>query len=291
MIHVRFYKIADIIFEFRLHAFDVDLCEEYGRFSSEVAVPDYIIDCYIVDNFEIQGERVRYWDHRNLIYECDGRVLRFIGTFQNPGELFSAFARLHYINEVQLKLDLRSFGLKVRESKLFDAVGMEYLLLMKKRLILHSSFIAVRNKAIVFTAPSGTGKSTQAQLWKEYNEQTVIVNGDRSILFENNSKIYAAGLPFCGSSEIALNHIYLLQTIVILRQGKSNCITKLSPSKALAYLISECCVSIWDRRGTEILMDLLSHIVFCIPVYIFYCVPDTSAVEVLNQKLLEERYD
>ena len=46
-------------------------------------------------------------------------------------------------------------------------------------LLMHGAVIAVGNKAWLFTAPSGTGKSTQAELWERYRNAEQI-NGDRS---------------------------------------------------------------------------------------------------------------
>ena len=42
---------------------------------------------------------------------------------------------------------------------MFNAMGFDVLLAKERKLILHASFIVYRNKAILFSAPSGTGKS------------------------------------------------------------------------------------------------------------------------------------
>ena len=92
--------------------------------------------------------------------------------------------------------------------------ALEKYLLKKGGLILHSSFIEWHNQGIVFTAPSGTGKSTQASLWQKY-EHAKIINSDRSILYFNkNNILMSCGLPFCGSSNINLNKEFPLKAIV-----------------------------------------------------------------------------
>ena len=62
---------------------------------------------------------------------------------------------------------------------LCDLLGLETLLLKYDGLLLHSSFIRWRGEGILFSAPSGTGKSTQADLWVKY-EDAEILNGDRA---------------------------------------------------------------------------------------------------------------
>lgn len=47
-----------------------------------------------------------------------------------------------------------------------DHIGMETLFLRKSCLMIHAAFIRWQEKGILFTAPSGTGKSTQAELLK-----------------------------------------------------------------------------------------------------------------------------
>ena len=71
---------------------------------------------------------------------------------------------------------------KLTDSRLFDALGLDYIMSHNHRVILHSSFISRQGEGILFTAPSGTGKSTQADLWKRHEEGVTIINGDRSIL-------------------------------------------------------------------------------------------------------------
>ena len=61
----------------------------------------------------------------------------------------------------------------------------------RDRLAIHSAAIIYDDKAYLFSAPSGTGKSTHANLWKdEYDCE--ILNGDvaiaQIIVEENNKK-------------------------------------------------------------------------------------------------------
>ena len=151
---------------------------------------------------------------------------------------------------------------------------------------LHSSLIRYRGKGILFSAPSGTGKSTQAALWEQYR-RAEIINGDRALIRKTSERWIAYGSPFAGSSGIYKNENVPIQMIVILRQGKDNQIEWLSPSEAFKCLYKETIVPRWNDSAHVQIMDMLNEIVDEIPICCFHCTPDESAVEVLERFLQE----
>ena len=104
-----------------------------------------------------------------------------------------------------------------------------FALLRHGRLVLHSSSILVNGKVILFAAPSGTGKSTQAALWEKYRCAEVL-NGDKNCVSfdENSGTAIAHGLPFCGTSG-GLPTIFPVRSsaIVLLKQAPENKIRRL----------------------------------------------------------------
>lgn len=52
----------------------------------------------------------------------------------------------------------------------------------KNILLFHSSVVAVDGHAYVFTAPSGTGKSTHTSLWRKvFKDRAVMINDDKPL--------------------------------------------------------------------------------------------------------------
>lgn len=170
---------------------------------------------------------------------------------------------------------------------LCDLLGLETLLQFGGGMILHSSFIRWQGRGVLFSAPSGTGKSTQAALWEKY-ENAEILNGDRAGLRPSASGWTAYGLPYAGSSGVYRNESAPLLAIVVLEQGKSNCLSRLDPVRAFRRLYPEVSSHNWDREFTEMITEKLFRLVTEIPVYLLSCLPDEGAVRLLKNTLLEQ---
>lgn len=169
---------------------------------------------------------------------------------------------------------------------LCDIIALDTLLLHHSGLLLHASFIRYREQGILFSAPSGTGKSTQADLWVKY-ENAEIINGDRAGLRLIDGHWNAYGLPYAGSSGIYRNESAPVKAIIVLRQAKENRIRPLRPAEAMRYLYPELTIHHWDREFTERAMSLLTELVTLVPIYLLECLPDQGAVELVKHTIFE----
>lgn len=152
---------------------------------------------------------------------------------------------------------------------------------------LHSSVIKINNKTILFSAPSGTGKSTQANLW-EKSRCADIINGDRALIRKKNGLWTAYGSPFAGSSEIYRNENAPIQTVVVLEQAPYNEIDELTPAKAFRHIYAETIIPRWNNEIHLALMDLLTDFVREVKIVKLRCLPDQSAVDLLDNYMNRE---
>ena len=171
---------------------------------------------------------------------------------------------------------------------IIDIMNIEQVLNSYNAFILHSSFITWQNKAIIFSAPSGTGKSTQADLWEKY-ENAEIINGDRTGIRKMDGKWTAYGLPIAGSSGIYKNKKAEISHIIVLKQGKENKLTKLSPREAFVKLYSETIVHTWDKGFQENIINMITDVVQNVQIYQYECLPDKSAVDFLKEQIIKDR--
>ena len=147
--------------------------------------------------------------------------------------------------------------------------------------------MVVNNKAILFSAPSGTGKSTQAGLWEKYRHANVI-NGDRSLLCIEDNKLYACGWPICGSSEICFNEKHEVSCIVLLSQAKENTIVNVDYKTSVKKLIGEVTINYHNSTFVNSALDFIDKIISTVPIYHLACDISENAVECLENKIKED---
>lgn len=171
---------------------------------------------------------------------------------------------------------------------LLEIINLEQVLNKFNAFILHSSVINWQDKAILFSAPSGTGKSTQADLWKKY-ENAEVINGDKAGIRKIEEKWTTYGLPIAGTSGIYKNKKAEISHIIILRQGKENKLTQLSPREAFIKLYSETLVHTWDKEFQENIINMITDVVKNVQIYQYECLPDKSAVDFLKEQIIKDR--
>ena len=170
---------------------------------------------------------------------------------------------------------------------LLELVGMEALLLRFDALILHASLVDWKGQGILFCAPSGTGKSTQAALWAQYMGSRTL-NGDRAGIRCDQGIWKAWGIPFAGTSGIYCNESVPVKAVVLLCQGTQNSISSVSPLNAFKRMFPECSAQRWDAGFMDRLIGILSELSRSVSVYQLVCRPDYGAVQLLCDTILKE---
>ena len=169
-------------------------------------------------------------------------------------------------------------------SGIFNRIGMESWLLRHQGLLLHASLIKYGEKAIAFSAPSGVGKSTHADLWRTHLG-AAILNGDRAALRQTGQGWTAYGCPYAGTSGIYCNDSAPLTALVVLQQGPRNTLRPLSAAEAFRHLYPEVSVHHWDAAFVAAAIDLCVDLVTRVPVYLLECLPDKDAALLVKKGL------
>ncbi len=165
---------------------------------------------------------------------------------------------------------------------------VEEMLLQRKRFFLHASLVASPWGGLLFSGNSGSGKSTQAELWRQHMG-CPILNGDRALI-SGECGWLAYGSPYAGSSGYYINDHRPIRAIVFLEKGPCSQIFPLSPAQAFQRLLLQSSVLQEQNSYVAELCDLLEALVSQIPVYLLQCTPDVSAVEVLKAELQKENH-
>ena len=107
-------------------------------------------------------------------------------------------------------------------------------------LIFPGSVVAVDGNAYLFTAKSGTGKSTHTRLWRElFGDRAVMVNDDKPFLKITEKGVIAYGSPWNGKHHLGSNVAVPLKAICVLERSEHNQIQRIAPQYALPMLIQQ----------------------------------------------------
>lgn len=157
-------------------------------------------------------------------------------------------------------------------------------LAQRQGLIIHSSTILWKGKGVMFSAPSGIGKSTQAHLWQQlYN--TPILDGDATACRIVQGIPIVYGLPWCGTSGEFMNKSATLRAIVFLQQANENSIEKLDLRETMLRLTARCFLLPWNNELMNQLLDTVQEIAEKTDCYLLNCRPDSEAVELVKKCL------
>lgn len=175
----------------------------------------------------------------------------------------------------------------ISDLTILESADLPSILAENGQIILHSSYIITsQGDAILFSGPSGIGKSTQAGLWEKY-AHAEIINGDRCLI--DTKALTANGIFYSGSSNICKNRSAPLRSIIMLEQSDSNEIHRLRPLQAFGKILGQSSYHKWFECSATMMTGLVAELVDKIPVYSLRCRPDELAVELLRKVLYENK--
>lgn len=153
-------------------------------------------------------------------------------------------------------------------------------LLFHNILLFHGSVIAVDGCAYLFTAKSGTGKSTHTRLWRQkFGERAVMVNDDKPLLRFTEDGVYACGTPWNGKHRLSTNIEVPLKGLCVLERDKTNHIAPISPKEAWPMLFQQS----YRPEAPEQMMvtlGLVDRLSRTVPLYRLGCNMDAEAAEI-----------
>lgn len=147
-------------------------------------------------------------------------------------------------------------------------------------MLFHGSVIAVDGTAYLFTAKSGTGKSTHTRLWREYfGERAVMVNDDKPLLKITENGVFACGTPWNGKHRLSTDTTVLLKAVCVLSRDKVNHIEKAEPKKLYPVLLQQT-YRPSDRFLMVQTLSLLDKLIEKTELFSLGCNMDPDAVKV-----------
>lgn len=130
--------------------------------------------------------------------------------------------------------------------------------------LFHGSAIAVDGVGYLFTAKSGTGKSTHTRLWRElFGRRAVMINDDKPLIAVRNGEAVIYGTPWNGKHGLGSNICAPLRAICILEIAKDNSIVSLEPMSQFPKILTQTYSNSSPEfmKKTLRMIDMLLHTV------------------------------
>lgn len=262
--------------------------DNFAPFLTEESNPDFLACFRQTAQLPPIPEKVLYEGNCYRVHP-DGRGGYLRSFFDPPRDLTPYAVATYDYCRGSIQVDYLEKGVscvcEMRNS--FFHLGFEAMLIHKNRLCLHAACVQTQLGGLLFSGPSGIGKSTQAELWCNFRGAKQI-NGDRPILSKERDGWLAWGSPYAGSSRCHINESCPVTAVVMLRQAGKCSLRRLSQPEAFRAVWSGLTVYSWDRAFAEVASGLAMELIAAVPVLEFDCTPDQQAVDYLEQGLRKE---
>lgn len=280
-------KIANIIMKINCPHNDTlnTLLSEYVIKDEKEAV---VIDIKVNNNIPLPAEQL-YGPYKNYYYseDSDGTL----NTYAIPNGFdrcllsckVSPDGRNAYIQTIDLSDTIVEFNLA---KYIVNAIGLVFVKLILKYngFVIHGSSISYNNCGIIFSAKSGTGKSTQTKLWIDNLKDVILVNDDTPAVTFEGDDVYLNGTPFAGTTGINKNVKVPLKAMVFIERADKPYIERLSFKDAIPRFMDEMKKSLVSDN-ISLCVDYAARLMGKVPVYLLHCNMEKESVEVLKNQL------
>jgi hypothetical protein len=176
--------------------------------------------------------------------------------------------------------------LEMVQGLIFNALQQIFYnrILFEDAMSIHSASVIYNNKAVVFSASSGTGKSTQANLWQQ-ELGCQMLDGDVTVCREREGRLYVYGLPWCGSSGKYINKEVELGAIIFLKQAKDNTVRVPNLREKISYVFSSTFSESLTEEMARRVAGVTQKIVENAPIYEYSCNMQPEAVSTLKDAI------
>lgn len=151
--------------------------------------------------------------------------------------------------------------------------------------VLHASAVIVDGRAYLFSAPSGTGKSTHTSLWlKHFGDRAQILNDDKPAIriTENGIRVY--GTPWSGKSDLNINTDAELGGICFIERDDHNHIEEISKGEAIVRVMNQT-LRPTDEKEMGLLLDTLDVVISRTHIYKMGCTISEEAAVMAYEKM------
>ena len=152
----------------------------------------------------------------------------------------------------------------------------------------HSSCLALDGEGYVFTALSGTGKSTHTALWrKHFGDRVTMINDDKPIVRRIDGKYWVCSTPWMGKSEIGSNIDAPVKAVYVLQRAEKNSAVRVNVSTVFRQLFEATLVP-REPENMQKLLALFDGLFSQAKLFLLKCNQDEEAAAVAYEAAKED---
>lgn len=245
------------------------------------------------------GEQIQIsqnWRVRPLseVPEIAGELLLFgsqLDVYRCSGDYMLRFPSNHHLALCTLSFDGKEAVFYYDGSTQQEAVdelfygfraAFFYLAALHGKYALHSASNYYQEKAWLYSASSGTGKTTHVKLWEKLYAVPVL-NGDLNLLGMEKDVVFVYGIPWCGTSGVYTTKKYPLGGIILLKRGTENRVCKLPQDERQLYTAQRMISPAWTEKQVDDSLLFAEKLSDRIPIRQLYCTQEPSAAAVMKE--------
>ena len=213
-------------------------------------------------------------------YDYTAEYLRDYLTDSDDYELSIEVTDEMIVHERQLNIKIHGdpFTDALSESVAILRVICDYII-RRGGFFLHCSCLRCDGAGIIFTAPSGTGKSTHAALWRRvFGDRVTMINDDKPLVREKGGEFIIYGTPWNGKHHIGSNTSAPIRAVFFLEQAPENSVEPVDAFTALQKLLQQTVLPT-GRDDMAALLDMLGRLIEQVPMFRLRCnISDEAAL-------------
>lgn len=283
------YKIAGIPMEINGVEYDY-FSYRLKSYEAPGIIPEIVINYSEQKNIATPCGEIAGRDSFRIFLKNEGRYITY-DTLVNPRMNTAITDSSADWSDISCSLsDVEELGGASLSIRSFNMIGelFKFALTVRDGLVIHSSAISYENGGVLFSAPSGTGKSTHTGLWKKvYGDRVKIINDDMPAIRFLDGEWKLCGTPWCGKTGINVNECVPLKGIVFLERGAENEITPISSKEAVFGIMNQTMLPLYKELMSETLENI-GKLASAVPAYKLKCNISDGAAITVKEKIFHE---
>ena len=215
--------------------------------------------------------------------EFVGKIFQPFLTDYNGNDVFYVS-----VSESEIKSELNSLQdvcIPLAESTAILRKISQIFLKKCDAVLFHSSAIKYGGQAYLFTAPSGTGKSTHSKLLKDLlGDKIEYINDDKPFVKLEGDKFIVYGNPWAGKHNLGLNDSAPLKAIILLKRAQTCSLKKLDFNERIKVLLEQT-VNAEDKDSAEKYLNLILKLA-TVDAYQLNCNKDIESAKFSYENVL-----